>query len=584
MIRIARQLWLLLSASERRRSAFLGLLLLINSLAEMSGVISVVPLVAAMTSSTDPCLRLGQTVGHFCSQILPSQNPPMIAAMVFGLIATSNMLAFATTWLSARLTWSVWRRLSASVLTAYMDKPYEFFFELHSSSAVKNIVYETERLAGSLFMPMLIVVSRLIVTCGVAVLIVTIDPLLSLIVIFFLSTIYYIVYRHLHQRVKQSGNLAFQFREQISRIASDTIAGIKELRMLGCGKHFYEKFRLAADVLARQYVYGITLSVLPRYIIETAALAAMLGLAGYLSIKVGGWQASAPILAFYVFAAYRLLPQFQQIFANSIIIQQNSNVADILYELVSSAKSPMSTEVSVLAGRSLSAPIDMEQVSYTYPGSVEPVLKDICMNIPSCLTVGLMGVTGAGKSTVIDLITGFLQPTEGSIKVNGVLLNRELAPVWRTKVGYVPQVPFLLDDTIRGNIAFGLPNVEIVEAQVLSSAKMANIHNFILSLPEGYETMVGEQGIKLSGGQRQRLAIARALYRNPEVLIFDEATSALDRETEQVVIDSIQTLSHKKTMLIISHRPASLKVCDFVYELANGKIILRNSTKEFPLS
>ena len=185
MIRVARQLWLLLSASERRRSAFLGLLLLINSLVEMSGVISVVPLVAAMTSSTDPCSRLGQTVGTFCSQILPSQNPPMIAALAFGLIATSNMLAFATTWLSARLTWSVWRRLSSCVLTAYMDKPYEFFFELHSSSAVKNIVYETERLAGSLFMPMLIVVSRLIVTFGVAVMIVVIDPLLSLTIIIF---------------------------------------------------------------------------------------------------------------------------------------------------------------------------------------------------------------------------------------------------------------------------------------------------------------------------------------------------------------------------------------------------------------
>jgi len=154
-------------------------------------------------------------------------------------------------------------------------------------------------------------------------------------------------------------------------------------------------------------------------------------------------------------------------------------------------------------------------------------------------------------------------------------LDAELAPAWRTRIGYVPQVPYLLDDTIRRNIAFGLSDEQIPQAGVERAARLANIHDFVAGLPEGYDTMVGERGVRLSGGQRQRLVIARALYRDPEVLIFDEATSALDQETEQAVMDAIRTLSHQKTLLIISHRPATLQGCDLVYEVADGKITAR---------
>ena len=581
MIHTARQLWRLLNAKERRRSTWLGLLMLLTSAVEMSGLISVVPLVAALTSSADPCAGLGDVAGALCSRLLPSRSPHVLALWAFALIALSNLLAFSVIWLSARLTWSVWRRISAHVFAAYLEKPYEFFFDSHSSTVVKNIVYETERLSATVFMPMMILLSRLIVTLGVVLLVLAVDPRLSLAIILLLAGVYIAVYRQLQGRVRRSGELAFHAREHIGRITTETIGGIRELRMLDCGPHFSGNFGRAADTLAKQYVYGATVAVMPRYIIETAAFALMLGVAVYLSSALGGWQTAAPLLAFYVFVAYRLLPQFQQIYANAMLVQQSARVVDALAAVVierQAAAAALALAIPDSAkGGELTPPISLESVTYQYPGTVDPVLEQASMQIPRRATVGLVGSTGAGKSTVIDLVAGLLHPTAGAITLSGVPLDAMRAGAWRSRIGYVPQATFLLDDTIRRNIAFGLPDDQISQEQVERAARAANIHDFIAQLPARYDTSVGERGVRLSGGQRQRLVIARALYRDPEMLIFDEATSALDAETEQAVMEAIRVLSHQKTLLIISHRPAMLQWCDLIYEVADGKLRRREA-------
>ena len=278
---------------------------------EVTGLISVVPLVAVLTSAADPCARLGGTASAVCTRMLPTRDPYVLAGVAFFLIAISNVLAFTVTWLSARLNWSVWRRLSAWVFGAYLDKPYEYFFDVHSSVVVKNVVVETERFGNLVFMPVLVLTSRIIVTAAVIILVLLVDPSVSLAVILVLAGLYVAVYRQLQGRVRTSGDIAFNARENLSGIATETVAGVRELRMLGCQPHFADRFRRSAHTLARQYVYGVVASVMPRYVIETIAFALMLGVAVYLSHKLGGWQAAAPLLAFYVFAAYRLLPQFQ---------------------------------------------------------------------------------------------------------------------------------------------------------------------------------------------------------------------------------------------------------------------------------
>ena len=570
----AAKIWALLTPLERRRALLLGLLMLAVVVVEVTGLISVVPLVAVLTSSADPCARLGATAGGLCSAVLPTRDPYGLAVLAFGLIALSNLLAFTVTWLSARLNWAVWRRLAAHMFSMYLGKPYEYFFAVHSSVVVKNVVFETERFANQVLLPALILAARLVVTVAVILLIVVVDPSVSLGVIALLAVLYAAVYRQLQGRVRTSGDIAFHARERISNIAVETVSGVREVRMVGCEEHFAGRLRGAARILARQYVYSMVASVMPRYVIETAAIAVMLLLAMYLGQRLGGWQTAAPLLAFYVFSAYRLLPQFQQIYFNAMLVQQNARVVDVLAGLITEGE-PRASATEERAAAALTAPVRLSNVTYGYPGSAQPVLRRASMLIPARATVGLVGATGSGKSTIIDLIAGLLVPQEGAIELNGTPLTRELAPGWRTRIGYVPQVPYLLDDTIRRNIAFGLPDEQILPAAVEHAARLANVHDFISGLPQGYDTVVGERGVRLSGGQRQRLVIARALYRDPEVLVFDEATSALDQETEQAVMDAIGTLAHQKTLLIISHRPATLHGCDLVYEVADGSITAR---------
>ena len=577
MTATARKLWLLLTPPERHKALALAALMFVVGVVEVTGLISVVPLIAVLTSATDPCARLGGAAGTMCSRLLPTRDPYVLGGLAFGLIAMSNLLAFAVTWLSSRLNWAVWRRLSARVLGAYLEKPYEYFFDVHSSVVVKNVVLETERFANLVFMPALIIVSRVIVTVAVILLVVAVDPTVSLGIIVLLALLYVAVYRQLQGRVRSSGDIAFAARERISGIATETVAGVRELRMLGCEEHFAKRFRTAARTLARQYVYSMVVSVMPRYVIETAAFALILGVAVYLSYKLGGWQTAAPLLAFYILAAYRLLPQFQQIYVNAMLVQQNARIVDALSELTV-ATPAAAPAVAISSSRAPTPPVALDNVTYRYPGTEKPVLERATLEIPARSTVGLVGATGAGKSTIIDLIAGLLSPQQGAITLNGQPLDAGLAPAWRTRIGYVPQVPYLLDDTIGRNIAFGLPDEEISQSGVERAAKLANIHDFIAGLPQGYGTMVGERGVRLSGGQRQRLVIARALYRDPEVLIFDEATSALDQDTEQAVMEAIRTLSHQKTLLIISHRPATLQGCDIVYEVADGRVTRRQAT------
>ena len=576
MTQTAEKLWHLLDAVERRRALLLILLMCAVGIAEVAGLMSVVPLVATLTSSVDPCSRLGAAAGSVCSRMLPTRDPLMLGLLAFALIALSNLLAFAVVWFSARMTWAVWRRLSAQVFAAYLHKPYEFFFAAHSSAVVKDVVFETERFAHLVFMPASILASRIIVAVAVVAMVLVVDPLVSIGILLVFTAAYWGVYRQLQARVKKSGDLAFDARERIGRIATETVSGIRELRMLGSGPYFAENFDRAAGTLARQYVYGNVVSVTPRYVIETAAFAFMLLAAVYLSRSLGGWETAAPLVAFYIFAAYRLLPQFQQIYANAMLVQQNARVveafADLLHAPITEVVRPIDR------GASLAPPIALENVTYRYPGTESAVLCDASMTIPARASVGLVGATGSGKSTIIDLVVGLLTPTTGAISLNGTALTRERAAAWRERVGYVPQLLFLLDDSIRRNIAFGLHDEQISQAQVERAARLANIHDFIVRLPEGYDTKVGERGVRLSGGQRQRLVIARALYRDPEVLIFDEATSALDQDTEQAVMEAIRTLSHQKTLLIISHRPATLQGCDMVYEVADGKITPRQPT------
>jgi ABC-type multidrug transport system fused ATPase/permease subunit len=569
-------LWRTLDTGARRGVNGLLLLMLLNGLLEASGVISVVPLVAALVSGGSPCGRVGGAAGEWCQVLVGGWPLPWLAAAAFLLIAGSNVLAFIVAWGASRLSWRVWRGLAEALLHFYLQRPYEFYFGQHSAVAVKNIIFEAERLSLLVLMPAMILFSRALIALFIGALVVAMDPALALAAIGLLAGLYGVTYRRLRRSSQASGQAAHQARDRLNRVTAESMGGIKEIRMLGREDYFASQFHTQAEVLARQYVHGAVLSIVPRYLIETVAIGLMLGATLYLGQKPGGLEQAAPLLAFYVFAAYRLLPQFQQIYANAMVVQHNLSVVDEMAALLAEAghvpEPPLQTTP---ASARPSPPVVFENVSYRYPGADRPALEDVSLHIPARSTLGLVGRTGAGKSTFIDLLAGLIHPQSGRILLDGAALDATSAPAWRTRIGYVPQISFLLDDSLSRNIALGLSDADIQPERVQAAARIANVHEFIMGLPQQYDTQVGERGIRLSGGQRQRILIARALYHNPEVLIFDEATSALDQETEQAILDAIRNLAHQKTILLVSHKPATLQWCDAILEVAGGRVTVQ---------
>jgi ABC-type multidrug transport system fused ATPase/permease subunit len=292
----------------------------------------------------------------------------------------------------------------------------------------------------------------------------------------------------------------------------------------------------------------------------------------------------APLLALYAFAGYRLMPALQQLFASLTSLRFNAPSLDVLYRDLGGDGGADFDAMERLE-RSLQAPrlpfareLHLRSVGFRYEGTTTPALRDIDIVISPLTSVGIVGPTGCGKTTTVDIILGLLSPTEGKVLVDGVEITSQNLAGWQKNLGYVPQHIYIADDTIARNIAFGVPDGEIEMDAVRRAARIANIADFIESeLPEGYQCRVGERGLRLSGGQRQRIGIARALYRDPRVLVMDEATSALDGITEESVMEALRTLSRKKTIIVIAHRLTTVKECDVIYLLERGAILASGS-------
>jgi ABC-type multidrug transport system fused ATPase/permease subunit len=310
---------------------------------------------------------------------------------------------------------------------------------------------------------------------------------------------------------------------------------------------------------------------MPRFFFEAIAFGGILLMILYLMIQTGSFNKALPIISLYVFAGYRLIPAFQQIYVS---FNQLSFVGASLDFLYNDLKSLKHYQVDENQNKLfLNNSITLKQIYYNYPNNLQSTLKNINMNIAVNTTVGIVGATGSGKTTTVDIILGLLEAHKGSLEVDGQAITKKNFRAWQRSIGYVPQHIYLSDDTVAANIAFGIKPKDIDKTAVEKASKIANLHEFVMNeLSNNYNTTVGERGIRLSGGQRQRIGIARALYHNPQILVLDEATSALDSYTESVVMDAIENLGKNKTVILIAHRLSTVKKCDKIFLLEDGQI------------
>ena len=499
------------------------------------------------------------------------------ASLVLAVIyITKNAYLVFQTLLQNRFVRNNLFEVQRKLLHSFLIRPYEFFLGINTGEVVRIISGDTTE-AFSLLTSLLTLFSELAVSGMLIVAIFVISPWTTIGIAFILFVILFVIMKLVRPALRRAGVAKREANTQMNMWLMQSIQGIRELKVMNKREFFEEKFASAGVISARSVYRNQTLKTIPRYMIEAVAMGSFFVAMAMLIHSGMGLGGIIPVLSGIAVAALRLLPSINRISQGIAGIAFGEPMLDKLVEhLREASKYEQTVHAEQEKENTIRFHDDIKflDISYRYPNSDRDVLSSVSLNIKSGMSIGIVGVSGGGKTTAVDLLMGLLHPQKGRILVDGVDISEDMEG-WLSNVGYIPQTIFLLNGTIRDNVAFGVHIEDVDDEAVWLALKEAALSDFVLSLPQGIDTQIGERGIRLSGGQRQRIGIARALYTEPAVLIFDEATSSLDNETEAAILDSIDLLRGRKTMIIVAHRLTTIRGCDVVYRVEGGKMTLQ---------
>lgn len=567
-----------LTPIQRRQLYVLQILVVLMALCEIAGAASIGAFMAVISDAT-----LIQR-NEFLSQVYALSGAKdfleftVSAGMVvaFILISVASVSIIAT----RSLTFygiKIGTEIGGQLYRYYMHQPWLFHASGSSAQLTKQIATEADRVSGVIITPLMQLNAKLALAMFMSLAIVIFNPTIAITGLAVFALSYLTIYKLVRSKLARNGPAISETSIQRFKLMSEGFGGIKDVLLLGRQQDFVQRFNSTSDRYARSVSSNQFLVLMPRYIIEAIAYVAFIILVLYL-IKSGGGNTSSvlPVLAVYAVAGFKLMPAFQQIYSNVAQIRGNlSAFESIKRDLLASRACPVINlnEGTTDTKMEVKHSIELLNIDFSYPEKAAPVLHELNMTIGAKQLVGLVGKSGAGKTTAVDLILGLIRPGHGSLVVDGVAITSENLRPWQNTLGYVSQSIFLSDASITENIAFGLPRDRINIERVYEVAKLAHLDEFIKQLPEGLDTRVGERGVQLSGGQRQRIGIARSLYHDAEVLIFDEATSALDGITEKLIMDAIHDFAGSKTLILIAHRLQTVKQCDVIFFMDHGRVI-----------
>lgn len=576
MYDVFKKLFYLFSPGERRQACWLFLLMIGMAILDVAGIASIMPFISLVSN---PGGLEHHTKLYNLYQILGFKNHRnfllSLGFLTLFILLIGNSYTILTNWLMTRFTTLRQYSLSQRLLTKYLTEEYAYFLIHNSALLSNNILTEIQIVVYGLFMPALQMISKLIVAFLILILLFWVNPLLAVTSLLLLGSAYFIIFLLARNKLNTISQANVNNNQRRYLIMNEVLGGIKDIKLLNKEATYIEKFSKPSKELAEHTATAQTVALIPRYALETIAFGGVLLIVIYFLFTKENLTEVMPTLALYAFACFRLMPALQIIFGSLTTIKAGTCALQTIYQdlgpyIQNKPKVELTNNEEIIFQQTLV----LKNISFSYQNNDCQMLDNINLVIPARQTVGFVGVTGSGKTTAADLIAGLLFTDKGEMIVDNVYLNKSNIINWRKKIGYVSQALYLADDTITSNIALGMKANEINMKDVVSAAQIANIHSFITtSLPNQYDTIIGERGIRLSGGQRQRIALARALYHDPEILILDEATSSLDNITENAIMDAVRTLTRKKTIIIIAHRLETVKECDIIYLFEKGKII-----------
>ena len=572
----------LLTLHEQKLGAMVLALVMGMALLETIGVASVMPFLALLGDPqilhTNTFLKALYTQAQDFGIDTADNFLILLGIGAFTLIIISAAYRTLTQYIMSRYVEMLRHSIGGRLLAAYLQQPYTFFLSHHSGDMSKTVLSEVDQLISTVFHPTCHMVAYSLVLTAIVTLLILVNPWLALLTASLLGGLYIGIFLSLMSRLADLGKQMVSANKERFMAAGEAFGGIKDIKLLGREQSYLSRFHSPSKRYAMTQANYQILSQVPHYLIEAVIFGTMLLFTIILLIHAGGLSGGAlgqilPVLGLYALAAYRLKPALQHIYQGVASLRYGQAAINNIHANLNQDPTPMPLAHQKPTPLKARHTIALHHLSYVYPNATKPALSDLNLKIPVGSSLGLVGSTGAGKTTLVDIILGLLEPTQGEITVDGTTVTHEHLRAWQQNLGYVPQEIFLTDTSVAENIALGVLPAQIDHQQVEHCARMAQVHDFIMQdLPAQYATPVGERGVRLSGGQRQRIGIARALYHNPEVLVFDEATSALDTITEQAVMDAIDTLAHQKTIILIAHRLSTVKNCDQIVLLEQGKV------------
>jgi ATP-binding cassette, subfamily B, bacterial PglK len=512
-----------------------------------------------------------------------------VGLIVFVIIIIANAISALTTWLRIRVSLMNNYRLSKRLLEKYMAMPYTYFLNHNSAELCKNVLAEVDHLTYCYILPLLGIITKLILVIFILFILFWVDFFVSIVFVFLIGVIYAVIYWRVNKKLEIFGSKRMIASEIRYKSSYEAFSGIKEIKVLNREKFFIDRYSIASLQNASYNSWSEVAGQMPRFVLETIAFGGIILYSLFLLLNQKDSRQIIPLAGLFAFAGYRLMPAVQEIFSFIATMRYSYPVLKRIHDdVVTEVKVMPFTNFSI---KGLPKPlkfkesISLDKLSYRYPNSASSAIHNINLSIKCNSSIAFVGPTGAGKTTLVDIILGLLVPQKGSLIVDDQKIDEKNLKNWQVNLGYVPQHIYLSDDSIARNIAFGVSDEEIDMSSLKNASRLANIDNFIENeLPDRFDTIIGERGIRLSGGQRQRIGIARSLYHDPDVLIFDEATSALDSITEEAILIAMQNIAKLKTLIIIAHRLTTVKDCDMIYMLDKGIIVDSGTYEELIMS
>ena len=560
---------------ELRHCAFLVVVMIVGAVLEAVGIGAILPLISLM--GQPDFLDRHAEIAAYAAKLGVTTHTGLIIGLSLLLILLYILKNLYLTWqLCLQINFSIFNQIqfSKELMASYLAKPYLFHLNHNTAVLLRNVNSGGSLIFSNILVPTFQLLTEIITALTIWGMLVVADPFTAIVVAGVMGGLIYALLRSFRRRIAETGQIQNTYAAAYVQAVNQGLGAVKETKVMRKEQFFlqafienYEKYGLANG----KFMF---LNQLPRMIIETLIVCALLFLIigkmvmGYTPMEI------VPLLGVLALAAFRLMPSANRIITLSNGIKFQLPLFDELYRELLAIKSRKYHQRKLkMADLPPSLPftdvICVEHLGFYYPGTSDEVLKDVSFSIPKGKFVGILGPSGAGKTTFVDILLGLFVPTRGKIMVDGVDIRQKLR-AWQANIAYVPQSIYLTDATIRENVALGESPDEIDDERVHQALAMAELDDFVRTQTQGIETMVGERGVKLSGGQRQRIGIARALYQCPEVLVLDEATSALDNETERSITDTILKLKGQITIIAIAHRVSTLAECDFKVRFEDG--------------